>query len=120
MRLIVIVVAVLAAVLAGPLLAACGPSAKTAVRSKQPVATGRLMVRCPVDDARVWVDESLVGGAPTLRVRPITVAAGAHRVAVRADGHYAAYLDVEVPDSGERAIDVALVPVPPGEKPDEP
>jgi hypothetical protein len=53
-------------------------------------------------------------------VRPLVLAAGPHRVTVRADGHYAAYLDVEVPASGERAVDVALVPVPPGERPDEP
>ena len=99
----------------------CAPSATTAAARKQPpVATGRLTVRCPVDEARVWVDEALVGGAPTLRVRPLVLAAGPHRVAVRADGHYAAYLDVEVPASGERAVDVPLTPVPPGEKPDEP
>jgi hypothetical protein len=101
-------------------LAGCAPTAQSTTRKPPPVATGRLTVRCPVDDARVWLDEALVGGAPMLRVKPLVVAAGAHRVTVRADGHYAAYLDVEVAANAERTLDVALVPVPPGEKPDEP
>lgn len=91
-------------------LAACAGSSR-AVR--KPDAT--LTITCPVDDARVYVDEIFVGRAVELREHTLHVVSGVHRVEVRADGFFTAYRDVPASSGAPGRLEVPLRRVPDGE-----
>jgi hypothetical protein len=75
----------------------------------------QLLVSCPVDDARVYLDETFVGRAVELRARPLRVVHGTLRLEVRADGWFTAYRDVPVAPGAAARVDVPLHRVPEGE-----
>jgi hypothetical protein len=89
----------------------CAP-ARTAVRK----ADAALMVACAVRDARVYVDDVFVGRAAELGGRTLGVPSGTRRVEVRADGYFTAYRDVPVAKGARERLEVALRPVPVGER----
>jgi PEGA domain len=97
----------------GFVLAAAGGCAPTGASLRK--ADAQLVVACPVDDARVYVDERFVGRAAELRARTIGVVHGTLRVEVRADGWFTAYRDVPVAPGARARVDVELRRVPEGE-----
>ncbi len=73
--------------------------------------TGGVRIEVEPGDARIYVDEALVGDAGTYADRPLPLPPGDHRIKVTADGFYPEYLEVEV--KGEMIpIVVSLTPVP--------
>jgi hypothetical protein len=89
--------------------AACASTAQV----RRPDAA--LAVECDVAEARVYVDDTFVGRADELALRPAPVHAGARRVEVRADGYFSAFRDVAIAP-GERArMRVGLHRVPDGD-----
>lgn len=91
---------------------ACGP--KTASTPAWPRADAQLVVKVPVADARVYLDDVFIGRAAQLR-RPAGVVSGHRRVEVRADGWFTAYREVEIPRGGTATVEVELRRVPEGE-----
>jgi hypothetical protein len=87
------------------LISGCATTAKTVTTQ-----SGALTVQCAVPEARVYVDDTFVGRAGSLKV-----AAGLRRVEVRADGWFTAYREVEVPARGAARLDVDLRKIPDGE-----
>ncbi|HUS65534.1 MAG TPA: PEGA domain-containing protein [Kofleriaceae bacterium] len=79
-------------------------------------ADAALMVACPVRDARVYLDDQFVGRAGELGGRTLSVPSGTRRVEVRADGYFTAYRDVPVAKGARERLEVALRPVPVGER----
>jgi hypothetical protein len=86
-----------------------GPAAPT------PKADAALTIDCSVDDARVYVDDRLLGRAAELRGRALPVPSGHHRVEVRGDGYFTAYRDATVARDGKGWLEVPLQKVPEGE-----
>ncbi|HZS41868.1 MAG TPA: hypothetical protein VFF06_33795 [Polyangia bacterium] len=78
-------------------------------------ADAQLIVSCPVDDARIYVDETFVGRAVELRARPIGVVHGTLRVEIRADGWFTAYREIPLQPGARGRVDVELHRVPDGE-----
>lgn len=70
---------------------------------------------CPVAEARVYIDEQLIGHAGELSAHPLPVVAGPLRIEVRADGFFTAYRDLTVHPGESAHLDVELRRVPEGE-----
>jgi hypothetical protein len=86
------------------------------VRCAEGDGPSRKVVACPsVADARVYVDDHLIGRAVELEGRALAVPAGSHRVEVRADGWFTAYRDAAVAHAGRATLEVPLRRVPEGE-----
>jgi PEGA domain-containing protein len=84
-------------------LAAC---AAPAAAPAPPVPTGELVVRCPVADATLWIDERPVGEVG--RVPGVRLAAGAHRVELRHDRYHTRYAEVTVTAGARAELDLTL------------
>lgn len=78
-------------------------------------ADAQLVISCPVDDARIYVDDEFVGRAVELRARTLAVVHGTLRIEVRADGWFTAYRDVPLAPGARGRLDVELHRVPDGE-----
>lgn len=89
-------------------LAAGCPGART--RSGPPASSALILVRCPVADATIWVDDKLAG-----QVRDagggIRVKAGEHRVEVRHDRYHTRYYELSVGRGESRTLEVDLVEI---------
>lgn len=68
---------------------------------------GTLVVRCPVEGARVLVDDKQVGVTPVSQ--PLKVAAGRLSIDVFADGYFPLHHDVELTGGASLTVDFALV-----------
>ncbi len=92
------------AVLLG-LLAACGPAARAAA----PTAVSRavLLVRCPVPDALLVIDEQPIA---ELRALPggVRLAAGRHRLELRHDRYHTRYAEVALAAGETRTLELTL------------
>jgi hypothetical protein len=109
-------------------LTGCGT---TASQQRKPDATLDIDVRCAegdgptrkavpcngVAEARVYVDDQLVGRAVELEGHALPLRAGSHRVEVRSDGWLTAYRDATVAHGGRAHVEVPLRRVPDGEAP---
>jgi|GEM_PF-2757982 len=73
-----------------------------------------LILDCATPNARVYVDETLVGSTRELNGHKLLLTSGAHRVEVRAPDHFTTYLDVKLAHEVVQKK-VALRPVPPGD-----
>lgn len=71
--------------------------------------------RCPIADARIYIDERFVGRSGELAARPVPVVAGALRVEIRKDGFFTAYRDAAVKPGENARLKVELRRVPEGE-----
>lgn len=60
-------------------------------------------------DAAVWVNGRFVADLATLR-RGLALAAGVHRIEIRHDGYFAAYLELELASRERRDIQVVMAP----------
>jgi hypothetical protein len=86
------------------------------VRCAEGDGSNRKVVACPgVAEARVYVDDQLIGRAAELEGHPVAVRAGSHRVEVRSDGWLTAYRDATVAHGGRTTVEVPLRRVPEGE-----
>jgi hypothetical protein len=77
----------------------------------RPTPAGLKVVADP-PDARVYVDDRFVASARVLARRPHELAAGKHRITVKAPGFFPHDLEAELPP-GVTTIEIALRPVPP-------
>jgi hypothetical protein len=95
---------VVAAVLA---LSACGGAATT------PAKTVSLRMTGAPNDARVTVDDQIVGSLDMVQARGVALPPGTHRVSVEAPGYFPFDKTVEAKE-GEKSVrlEVKLVPVP--------
>lgn len=73
-----------------------------------PVARGVLVVRCPVADALLVVDEQPIGELRHLGAG-VRLAAGRHRVELRRDGFHTRYAEVAVAAGGTETLELTLV-----------
>lgn len=92
------------------LLTACSAAAHAPPTS--PPAHAVLVVRCAVGDASVWVDDELIGEVGRLP-GGVRLAAGAHRVELRHDGHHARYSEVTLAPGERRVLELTLTEVQP-------
>jgi hypothetical protein len=83
--------------------AACGAAPAAATTPARAI----LVVRAPVADAMVWVDDSPVGEVATLP-GGIALAPGEHRVELRHDRYHTRYLMVTLHPGEKQAIDVTM------------
>jgi hypothetical protein len=90
-----------------PLLMAIGCGAPQAAR-RQAGRSALLLVDCSVPGARIYVDETFVGLARELGVRPVELAAGARRLEVRAEGYFTVYRDLELAPGEQHREQVRL------------
>ena len=80
-----------------------------------PVRSGVLVLRVDPADARVLLDDRVIGSGAQLSGRPLKINAGHRRLEIAADGRYAARRDVDLPPGGRVELDVTLRTVPDGE-----
>lgn len=73
-----------------------------------PGATAKLIVRCPIADATVWIDDRLAGQIAEVR-GGIRLGAGDHRVEVRHDAYHSRYFEISLAPGAIRTLEVALV-----------
>lgn len=77
--------------------------------------TGILWLNLKPPSATVLVDEQPVVARPGAVTLRIAIGAGAHRLELRAPGHFPAYRDLDIPSAGEVRMDLALRPDPDAE-----
>ena len=96
-----------AAALAGLVLACGGPAAPSAV-------TTSLRMSGSPPDARVTIDEQMVGTLDVVIARGVALPPGKHRISVEAPGYFPMDTIVEAKESDRAPIrvDARLVPVP--------
>jgi hypothetical protein len=82
--------------------AACAAPAAAPARP-----TGLLVVRCPVADATLVVDEQPIGELRLL-AGGVRVHAGAHRVELRRDGFHTRYAEVTITAGGRADLELSL------------
>src|SRR5215467_2161431 len=85
-------------------LAACGSSTPPAPEA---VARGTLVVRSPVPDALLVVDEQMIGELRHLGAG-VRLSAGRHRVELRRDGFHTRYAEVAVAAGGSQTLELTL------------
>jgi hypothetical protein len=90
------------------LLGACAGGAASKAAARPPSAL--VLVRCPVVDAMIWVDER-----PIAQVRDarggLRLRAGAHHLEVRHDRFHTRYFELSLVAGETRTVDVALAEV---------
>jgi hypothetical protein len=96
------------ALLALLLLGACASGGASPAAARPPSAL--VLVRCPVVDAMIWVDER-----PIAQVRDarggLRLHAGAHHLEVRHDRFHTRYFELTLVAGETRTVDVALAEV---------
>jgi hypothetical protein len=85
--------------------AAC--SAAPHASTTPPAAKAVLVVRCPVGDATLWVDDQPIGELARLP-GGVRLGAGAHRVELRHDGHHARFAEVTLAPGERRVLELTL------------
>ena len=86
------------------ILGACGGPRTRAVAEPP---RGVVLVRCPVADAVLVVDEESVGELRAL-AGGVSMTAGHHRIELRHDGYHTRYLEVDVAADQRRTLDLTL------------
>ena len=86
------------------LVSACGGARVGASQ-----ASAVLVLRCPVSDAKVWIDGRFAQQASVLK-RGIRLRPGAHRIEVRHQEYYPTYIDVSLSDGERKTVSAELAP----------
>lgn len=92
------------AALAGCPSAGTGPGESNA----GPRALQGVVLDCEPDDALIFVDDRYMGSVKGLTARPLTLAAGVHRIELRREGYFSRYLDVTVERGVKQHLRVKL------------
>jgi hypothetical protein len=90
------------ALLVGSLGLGCGATQKP--------ADATLSVRCDDRAAQLYLDESYAGLAAATRTRPLGIAAGTHRLELRAEGKLSSYRELSVRRGEHATVEVELHP----------
>ena len=72
-----------------------------------PVPTAVLVVRCPVPDAALWIDERLHGEVGRLGAG-VRLPAGEHQIELRHDAHHTRFAEVSLAPGERKLLELSL------------
>jgi hypothetical protein len=82
---------------------ACGPP-----RGPQTRPVGGLEIVCEPEDALLYVDDKYLGTASGLKIRPLKLAAGPHRIELRREGYFTHFAEVTITTGVRQKLRVKL------------
>ena len=89
----------------------CGapPAAKSPLAPSRDDAILTIISTPALADAEVWLDDANVGSIASVH-RGLAIAAGHHRIELRADGYFSAFREVDLLARAHATVEIALVP----------